>query len=105
MTDLNLKIVGKDGKVIENLSFDDFDSVADYMLDAADKWYAGLEDAGSTMSLERRENGEVVFKDESSFGGLEVGPGTEAELDRDIEAARRFLSENREGGEEIREDS
>jgi len=105
MTDFGFKIVGKDGKVIEDLSFDDFDAVADYMLDAADRWYAGLEDSGSTMSIERRENGEVVYKDESSFGGLEIGPGTEAELDRDLEAARRFLSENREGGEETGEDS
>jgi hypothetical protein len=91
MTDFNFKIVGKDGKVIEDLSFNDFDAVADYMLDAADRWYAGLEDSGSTMSVERRENGEVVYKDESSFGGLEIGPGTEAELDRDLEEIRQTL--------------
>jgi hypothetical protein len=105
MTDLNFKIVGKDGKVIENLSFDDFDAVADYMLDAADKWYAGLEDAGSTMSLERRENGEVVFKDESSFGGLEIGPGTEAELDGDIETLRQVIGASELSGNKNIEDS
>jgi len=91
MTDFNFKIVGKDGKVIEDLSFDDFDAVADYMLDAADKWYAGLEDPNSVMSLERKENGAVVFKDESSFGGIDVGPGTEAEFDRDVEEIRQTL--------------
>jgi hypothetical protein len=100
MTDFNFKIVGKDGKVIEDLSFNDFDAVADYMLDAADKWYAGLEDSGSTMSIERRESGEVVFKDESSFGGSEIGPGTETELDRDIEELRQTLGTSGLSGEE-----
>jgi len=67
MTEFGFKIVGKDGKVIENLSFENFDAVADYMLDAADKWYAGLQDPGDTMVLERKENGQVVFEDRSSF--------------------------------------
>lgn len=67
MTEFGFKIVGKDGKVIENLSFENFDAVADYMLDAADKWYAGLQDPSDTMVFERKEDGKVVFEDRSSF--------------------------------------
>jgi len=89
MTDFNFKITDKNGKVVENLNFDDFDAVADYMLEAADKWYSGLQDPETIMSLERKENGNVVFKDESSFGGTDIGPGDEGDFDSDIEAIRQ----------------
>ena len=105
MTEFKFNIVGKDGKVIEDLMFDNFDAVADYMLDAADKWYSGLEDPESQMVLSRIEDGKVVYSDESSYGGTDIGPDSEGELIRDIETARQFLSENREGGEEVSEDS
>ena len=105
MTEFKFNIVGKDGKVIEDLTFDNFDDVADYMLDAADKWYSGLEDPGSQMVLSRIEDGKVVYSDESSYGGTDIGPDSEAEFDRDIETARQFLAENRENREEISEDS
>lgn len=89
MTEFKFNIVGKDGKVIEDLSFDDFDAVADYMLDAADKWYSGLQDPGDQIVFNRIEDGKVVYSDESSFGGSEV----ESETERDIENAREFLTE------------
>ena len=69
MSEFKFNIVGKDGKIIEDLIFDDIDSVADYMLDAADKWYAGLQDPGDNIIIERIEDGKVVFEDKSSFGG------------------------------------
>lgn len=68
MTEFGYKIVDKNGKVVEDKVFEDFDSVADYMLDAADKWYSGLQDPSDVMSLQRRENGTVVFEDTNSFG-------------------------------------
>lgn len=34
MTEFGYKIVDKNGKVVEDKTFEDFDSVADYMLDA-----------------------------------------------------------------------
>jgi hypothetical protein len=68
MTEFGFKIVNKNGETVEDKIFEDFDSVADYMLDAADKWYSGLQDPGDMMSLQRRENGTVVFEDMSSFG-------------------------------------
>jgi hypothetical protein len=80
MSEFKFNIVGKDGKVIEDLMFDDIDSVADYMLDAADKWYAGLQDPGDNIIIERIEDGKVVFEDKSSFGGDDYGRGVEREL-------------------------
>jgi len=104
MTDLGFKIVGKDGKVIEDLSFDDYEALADYMLDAADKWYDGLQDTGATMSVERREDGNVVYSDQSSFGGEDVYDYG-SEVERDIENARKFLRTSELSGEEDGEDS
>ena len=80
MSEFKFNIVGKDGKIIEDLMFDDIDSVADYMLDAADKWYAGLQDPGDNIVIERIEDGKVVFEDKSSFGGDDYGRGVEGEL-------------------------
>jgi hypothetical protein len=68
MTEFGYKIIDKNGNLIEDKLFEDFDSVADYMLDAADKWYSGLQDSTDVMSLQRRENGTVVFEDTNSFG-------------------------------------
>jgi len=104
MTDLGFKIVGKDGKVIEDLTFDDYDALADYMLDAADKWYDGLQDTGATMSVERREDGNVVYSDQSSFGGEDVYDDG-SEVERDIETLREFLGTAKLSGEEDSEDS
>ena len=107
MTDFNFKIVGKDGKVIEDLSFEDFDEIADYMLDAADKWYDGLQDPGTTMSFERREDGHVVFSDKSSFGGEDVTDVYDdgSEVERDMETLRKFLGASELSGSEDGEDS
>jgi len=102
MTEFGFKIVGKDGKVIENLSFENFDAVADYMLDAADKWYSGLQDPSDTMVFERKEDGKVVFEDRSSFeasveDGLLHNDGPEAgDSDAGIEGEGQ---ENRDLGE------
>lgn len=67
MTEFGFKIVGKDGKVVEDLTFDNYDQIADYMLEMADDWYAGLRNPEDSISIERRENGQVVFEDKSSF--------------------------------------
>lgn len=103
MTEFGFKIVGKDGKVIEDLSFENFDAVADYMLDAADKWYAGLQEPGDMMVVERKENGQVVFEDRSSFeasveNGLLHNNGSETESSDEGDAAEG--QENRDIGEE-----
>lgn len=99
MSEFKFNIVGKDGKVVEDLMFDDIDAVADYMLDAADKWYSGLQDPGDNIVIERIEDGKVVFEDRSSFGGDDYGYSAERELTEDIESARLFIDSNREVGE------
>ena len=80
MSEFKFNIVGKDGKVIEDLMFNDIDAVADYMLDAADKWYSGLQDPGDNIIIERIEDGKVVFEDKSTFGGEDYGYSPEGEF-------------------------
>ena len=98
MSEFKFNIVGKDGKIIEDLMFDDIDSVADYMLDAADKWYAGLQDPGDNITIERIEDGKVVFEDKSSFGG-NYGYGVEGECTDLIEADGLTIISDREVGD------
>ena len=99
MSEFKFNIVGKDGKVIEDLMFDDIDSVADYMLDAADKWYSGLQDPGDNIVIERIEDGKVVFEDKSSFGGDDYGYGSEGERTETIDADGLTIFSDREIGE------
>jgi hypothetical protein len=92
MTEFGFKIVGKDGKVVEDVTFNDFDAVADYMLEAADKWYAGLQDPGDIMTLERKEDGEVIYSDTSSFGGEDAGLfNNGSEINGDTEYSGEFF--------------
>ena len=99
MSEFKFNIVGKDGKIIEDLMFDDIDSVADYMLDAADKWYAGLQDPGDNIVIERIEDGKVVFEDKSSFGGDDYGRGVEGEFVENPIADGLTIVSDREVGE------
>ena len=99
MSEFKFNIVGKDGKVIEDLMFDDMDSVADYMLEAADKWYSGLQDPGDNIVIERIEDGKVVFEDKSSFGGNDYGYGSEGQRTETINADGLTIVSNREVGE------
>ena len=99
MSEFKFNIVGKDGKIIEDLMFDDIDSVADYMLDAADKWYAGLQDPGDNIVIERIEDGKVVFEDKSSFGGDDYGRRVEGEFVENPIKDGLALYEDREVGD------
>ena len=99
MSEFKFNIVGKDGKVIEDLMFDDIDSVADYMLDAADKWYSGLQSPGDNIVIERIEDGKVVFEDKSSFGGDDYGYGPEGQRTETINEDGLTIVSDREVGE------
>ena len=103
MTDLGINIVGKDGKIVENLKFSDYDEIADYMLDAADKWYDGLQDVDQQIVFNRSENGEIVYSDTSSFSG-DVD-GFESGDDGDIEVIGGDFEEVELFGSEDGEDS
>lgn len=99
MSEFKFNIVGKDGKVVEDLMFDDIDSVADYMLEAADKWYAGLQDPGDNIVIERIEDGKVVFEDKSSFGGDDYGYGSKGQRTETINTDGLTIVSDREVGE------
>lgn len=66
---INYTIVNKDGKVVEDLNFDDYDKLADHMLELADKWYEGVYDPDDSLEISAlNEKGEVIFKDKATFG-------------------------------------
>lgn len=66
---INYTIVDKDGKVVEDVNFDDYDKLADHMLELADKWYQGVYDPDDNLEISAlNENGEVIFKDSATFG-------------------------------------
>lgn len=69
MNKVNFSIVGKDGKVQQDLSFNDFDTLADHMMDVANKWYEGVYDPDDTLKIERfDENDNVIMTEERKFG-------------------------------------
>lgn len=70
MNKLNYKILDKDGKVVEDLSFDDYDKLADHMLTMADKYYNGVLTNDNSIEISSfDESGNLIFKDSASFEG------------------------------------
>jgi hypothetical protein len=66
---LNYTIVDKNGNVVENVDFNDYDKLADHMLDMADKWYEGVYDPDDKLEISTfNESGEIVYKDTATFG-------------------------------------
>ena len=89
---LAYRLVDKDGKVIEDKVFDDFDALADFMMEQADRYYQGLVDPDTTVEMTQFDNtGKVLYQDQASF----TKNGTEKEL-------QSILTElvNDEGGED-----
>ena len=69
MNDVKFTIVDKEGKTSEELTFNNFDSLADHMMDVAIKWYEGVYDPDDTLKIERfDENGQLVLAEERKFG-------------------------------------
>lgn len=69
INDVKFTIVDKNGKTSEELTFDDFDTLADHMMDVANKWYEGVYDPDDTLKIERMdEDGNVVTIEERTFG-------------------------------------
>jgi hypothetical protein len=67
---VNYKIVNKDGKVVEDLSFNDYDKLADHMLEMADKYYRGVLTTDDTISITTLDStGNLVYEDTASFDG------------------------------------
>lgn len=100
----DFKIVDKDGKIVEDVSFKDYDQLADYMLNVADQYYQGLRNPDDSYSLtQTAPDGSIRFEEENVFGGSDVSDlpdnGTEViesirELERKSEQIREAYGEN-----------
>ena len=68
MEKINYTIVNKDGKVVEDLTFTDYDKLADHMLEMADKWYEGVYDPDDQLKISTfDENNNLIYSDTASF--------------------------------------
>lgn len=66
---IQYKIVDKEGKVVEDVSFNDYDKLADHMLGLAEKWYTGLYDVDDTLEISTFDKtGELIYSDTATFG-------------------------------------
>lgn len=69
MDKINFSIIDKEGKVKEDLSFNDFDTLADHMMDVATKWYEGLYDPEEGFEIKTfDENDNLVTMESGKFG-------------------------------------
>lgn len=65
---VNYQIVDKNGKVVEDVSFNDYDKLADHMMEVAEKYYAGVYGSGDSVNISTFDNtGEIIYKDTASF--------------------------------------
>jgi hypothetical protein len=66
---INYQIINKDGEVVDDKTFNDYDKLADHMLELADKWYQGIYSTDDKVSISTfDETGNVIYEDTSSFG-------------------------------------
>lgn len=69
MEKVNFSIVDKEGKVKEDMTFNDFDTLADHMMDVASKWYEGLYDPDEGFEIKTfDENDNLVSTESRKFG-------------------------------------
>lgn len=67
-TNVNYTIIDKNGKVIEDENFQDYDKLADHMLELADKWYTGEYSEGDQLKISSYDDaGNLVYSDTASF--------------------------------------
>jgi hypothetical protein len=68
-TNVNYTITDKNGNVVQNENFDDYDKLADHMLELADKWYSGVYSAGDSLEISTfDETGSLIYSDVATFG-------------------------------------
>lgn len=65
----DFKIVDKNGKIVDDVSFKDYDQLADYMLNVADQWYQGLRNPDDQYTLtQKTADGSIRFEEQNTFG-------------------------------------
>lgn len=85
------KIVDKNGNIVSDQTFNDYDKLADHMLELADKYYQGIYTEDDSVSIATYdETGEVIFEDTASFGSVT----TQTE---DIEDELREIANSKRG--------
>lgn len=95
----DFKIVDKNGKIVEDVSFKDYDQLADYMLNVADQYYQGLRNPDDSYSLTQTgPDGSIRFEEEKIFGGSDVSdlPDNGAEVIESIRELERKSEQIRE---------
>jgi len=66
---INYTIIDKDGKVVQNETFNDYDKLADHMLELAEKYYTGEFTEEDTIEISAFDKtGEMIYKDTATFG-------------------------------------
>jgi len=94
-TNTNYTIIDKNGNVIQNESFEDYDKLADHMLEIADRWYAGEYDEGDQLQISSfDEIGNLIYRDTATFGETRESakqiPESFSLVDTEITKARGF---------------
>ena len=65
---IQYKIIGKDGNIIDDQTFNDYDKLADHMLSLAEKWYSGLYDANDSLEISTFDKtGGLIYTDKATF--------------------------------------
>lgn len=69
---INYKVVNKSGEVVDDIDFEDYEGLADHMLELADKYYQGIYTVDDQVNISMfDDNGNLIYKDKASFEGEE----------------------------------
>lgn len=69
MKKISYQIVNKSGEILDDIEFEDYDTLADHMLEMADKYYQGVYTIDDTINISALDDaGNVLYKDTASFG-------------------------------------
>lgn len=81
MKKINYKVINKDGDVVDDIEFSDYDKLADHMLQMADKYYQGVYTVEDKINISAfDESGNLMYEDTASFGSVEPTEDIEDEL-------------------------
>lgn len=67
---INYKVVNKSGEVVDDIDFEDYEGLADHMLELADKYYQGIYTVDDQVNISMfDDSGNLIYKDKASFEG------------------------------------
>lgn len=72
MKRINYQVVSKDGTIVEDVDFEDYEKLADHMLEMADKYYEGVYTIDDKVNISMFDDaGNVIYRDRASYGAEE----------------------------------